>query len=244
MSIFSLAPILAIALIKHSFAASLTATSSSCSASISLSKSLRSPALTVRLCVVSMFSSLAHRSHISLSMAGSIICLPLLLGISLSSGGSGVCMSLLLGGMVNYLFFFAPESKEPFLGSDTNLTLTPATSQPAGRKVHVNTGSFLYTVPKSFALALLFSFRKICTHNKSSWDPVFALRRSNFMLSRVRRSSVGLLNPQNLKTINADLSSFLFRIFLIAILAIAMSRNSSPRLPNLDFLKLRYTREL
>jgi hypothetical protein len=124
------------------------------------------------------------------------------------------------------------------------LMSTPATSQPAGRKVHVNTGSFPYTGPKSFALALLFSFRKIYTHNKSLWDPLFALRRSDFTLSRVRRSSVGLLNPRNPKTVNADLSSFLFGIFLIAISVIAMSRNSSPQLPNLDFPKLRYTREL
>jgi hypothetical protein len=142
------------------------------------------------------------------------------------------------------LYFFSTKSKEPFLGSNTNLTSTPATSQPVGRKVHINIGSFLYTGSKSFALALLFSFRKICTHNKSSWDPLFALRRLDFTLSRVRRLSVGLLNPRNPKTVNADLSFFLFGIFLITISAITMSRNSSPRLPNPDFLKLRYTREL
>jgi hypothetical protein len=105
MSIFALASILATTLIKRSFSASSAETSSSsCSTSFSLSESLRSLIPTVRLYVVSMSSSLARKSRISLAMVGSGICLPLLLGISLSSGGSGVFMSLLLGDMVNFPF--------------------------------------------------------------------------------------------------------------------------------------------
>jgi hypothetical protein len=105
ISIFSLAPILATALIRRSFAASSAATSSpSCPASSSLSDSLTSPTPAVRLYVVSMSTSLACISCISLSMDRFGTFLPLLLSISLSSGGSGVCLSLLLDGMAEIPF--------------------------------------------------------------------------------------------------------------------------------------------
>jgi hypothetical protein len=82
--------------------ASLTATSSF-PASFSLSPLLISPASTVHLYVVSMASSLACSSRISLSIAR-----------------SGIGLSLLLGGMVeNVSLFSATKSKEPFLCSET-----------------------------------------------------------------------------------------------------------------------------
>jgi hypothetical protein len=98
MSIFPLAPILAKTLNKHYSAASSTITSSF-SPSFSISSSLISPTSTVRLYVVSIASSLACNSCISLSLAGSGIYLSLLLGISLSSVGLGIFLSLLLDGM-------------------------------------------------------------------------------------------------------------------------------------------------
>jgi hypothetical protein len=86
ISIFALAPILATALNRRSSAASLTVTSYPLfPISFSLSASLISPASTFHLCVVSMASSLARNSHISLSLDGS---------------GIGIGLSLLLGGMV------------------------------------------------------------------------------------------------------------------------------------------------
>jgi hypothetical protein len=91
--------------------------------------------------------------------------------------------------------------------------------------------------PKNSKPALLFFFRKICTHTKFSWDPLFALRRSDFTLSRIRRSSVGLSNPRNPKTVNADLSSSSSGFSLIVILAVAVSRSFSQRFPKPDFLK-------
>ena len=48
---------------------------------------------------------------------------------------------------------------------------------------------------------LPFSFRKIRTHSKSSWDPPFALRRSGFAISRILQSSVLSLRPPNSKTL-------------------------------------------
>jgi hypothetical protein len=89
-------------------------------------------------------------------------------------------------------------------------------------------------------MALLFPFREICTHNKLSWDPPLHLgdRTSHFRESVVKPC---LSNPRNPKTVNADLFLFLFGFFLIAISAVAMSSNLSPRLPKPDFPKLRYT---
>jgi hypothetical protein len=80
MSIFSLAPILAIALNMRSSAASSTATSSPLfPASFSLSTLLISPASTVHFYSISIASSMAHNSHISLSTVGSGNYLSLLL---------------------------------------------------------------------------------------------------------------------------------------------------------------------
>jgi hypothetical protein len=89
MSIFSLAPILATTLNRKSSAASSTATSSPLyPASFSLSSSLISLVLVVHLCVVSIASSLARNSRISLSTIG-----------------LGMGLSLLLSGMdVKFLF--------------------------------------------------------------------------------------------------------------------------------------------
>jgi hypothetical protein len=67
------------------------------------------------------------------------------------------------------------------------------------------------------------------------------LGRSDFATSRGQWSSVGLSNPRNPITINADLFLFLFRTFSIAILALVMSNNLSRRLPNPDMPKLRRT---
>jgi hypothetical protein len=96
MSIFSLAPILATTLNRRSSAASSTATSSpSFLASFSLSSSLISPASTVHLYVVSIASSLARNSRISLSTVG-----------------SGMGLSLLLDGMaVKFLFSLCCRKK-------------------------------------------------------------------------------------------------------------------------------------
>jgi hypothetical protein len=94
-------------------------------------------------------------------MAGSGICLPLLLGISLSSGGSGVFLSLLLGGMVNSPFP-CYRKQRTFLSSDTKPDTTLLNPQ-VGRSTY--TGSFLFHWPEELPeMALLFPFREICTH--------------------------------------------------------------------------------
>jgi hypothetical protein len=114
MSIFSLAPILATTLNRHSSAASSTAASSpSCPTSFSLLASLISPASTVRLYVVSMASSLARSSCISLSTAG-----------------LGIGLSLLLGGMVEkFLFSLLQKENKLFCALIPQLTQTP---EPSG----------------------------------------------------------------------------------------------------------------
>jgi hypothetical protein len=62
---------------------------------------------------------------------------------------------------------------------------------------------------------------------QSSRDPLFTLGRSDFATSRGQWSSVGLSNPRNPTTVNADLS-LSFRDFPIAISALAMSNNLFP----------------
>jgi hypothetical protein len=79
-------------------------------------------------------------------MAGSGICLPLLLGISLSSGGSGVFLSLLLDSMVK-LPFPCYRKQRTFCALIPHLTQP---SQPAGRK-SMHTGSFLFHWPEELS---------------------------------------------------------------------------------------------
>jgi hypothetical protein len=87
MPIFALATTLN----RHSYVASSTATSPSLfPASFSLSASLISPTPTVHLYAVSMASSLAHNSCISLSTTG----LGIVIGLSLLLGGMAVKCSL------------------------------------------------------------------------------------------------------------------------------------------------------
>jgi hypothetical protein len=83
----------------------------------------------------------------------------------------------------------------------------PPTSQPAGRKVGRSIAHriFLFHTARRTLKALLFPYREICTHNKSLWDPLFTLGRSDFATSRGQWSSVGLSNPRNPTTVNADL---------------------------------------
>jgi hypothetical protein len=83
-------------------------------ASFSLSASLKSPASTVHLCSVSIASSLAHNSCISLSTAG-----------------LGMGLSLLLDSMVvKSSFFSTVGSKEFVLGSDTTNWCRPPALRP------------------------------------------------------------------------------------------------------------------
>jgi hypothetical protein len=94
------------------------------------------------------------------------------------------------------------------------VTSTPATSQPAGRKVHVNTGSFLYTGPKSFATGSLIFLsenmhpQQILTGSPlSSWD----IGLQKFVNLVVKRWSLKSLKP---KIVNAGLSFFLSGFYL------------------------------
>jgi hypothetical protein len=51
-------------------------------------------------------------------------------------------------------------------------------------------------------------------------------------------------NLRNSKTVNADPSSFSFRLYLIAISTVAMSSDLFPRFPKPDFLKFRRTHKV
>jgi hypothetical protein len=111
MPIFSLAPMLATILNRHSSVASSTVASSPLfPASFSLSALMISPASTVRLYDVSISSILARNSR-----------------ICLSTTGSGILLSLLLDEMAEIFssFLFATKSKEFFLGSDTTIGADP-----------------------------------------------------------------------------------------------------------------------
>jgi hypothetical protein len=200
-----------------------------------------SPALTVCLCAVSMSSSLARRSRISLSIAGSVICLPLLLGISLSSGGSGDCLSLLLGGMVNSLFL-CYRKQRTFLCSDTKLDADAApstTRRSEGPRQH---RIFPLPLARRTLNGSSISLSGNLHPQQTSWDPLFTLGRSDFATSRIQWSSVGLSNPRNPTTVNADLS-FSFRDFPYRDFGTRDVEQLVSRLPNPDMPKLRYTRE-
>jgi hypothetical protein len=140
-------------------------TSSSRSASISLSESLRSPALVVCLCAVSMSSSLAQRSHIFHSMAGSTIFLPLHRCISLSSG-SGDCTSLLLGGMVNSPLL-CYRKQRTLLCSDTTLTQSRSS-------VHVRSQDLLLLTARRTQKSFYFPIGKSAPTEFSVRSPLFA----------------------------------------------------------------------
>jgi hypothetical protein len=113
--------------------------------------------------------------------------------------------------------------------------------QPAGRKVHISTGSFPFPLAQRTLTVLLFPYWEICTHNNLIRDPLYTLGRSDFVTLRIQWSSVQFSNPQNPKPVNADLS-FPFEIFPITISALAMSNNSPSRLLNPNMSILRYTR--
>jgi hypothetical protein len=166
------------------------------------------PALTVRLCDVSMYSSLARRSCISLSMAGSVIYLPLLCGISLSSGGSGVSLSLLLGGMVKSIFFSATESKEPFCALIPEMMmLAPSTTcRSEGPRQHR-----IFPFPlarRALEWLFYFPFGKPAPTVNFRNSP-FCFRKLDFALLRIRWSRACLSDPRNPKSVNADPSSSL-----------------------------------
>jgi hypothetical protein len=150
----------------------------------------------VRLCVVSMSLSLARRSHICLSMAGSAICRPLLRGISLSSG-SGDCLSL-LGGMVNSLLCY--RKQRIFLGSDTKLTQHAPSGMPAHK-------IFSFLGPKNTNWSFYFLFGKSSPTELFPRSPLFTYQGigfRNFARSAIERCTLGSSRPDT--SINADLS--------------------------------------
>jgi hypothetical protein len=166
----------------------------------------------VHLYVVSMSSSLARRSCISFSMAGSVIYLPLLLGISLSSGGSGVCLSLLLGGMVNFLLL-CYRKQRTFMCYDTrNDDARPLHNPQVGRSMSTQDLSSTTGLNKSVML-FYFPFGKPSPTINSRNSPFF-FGKSDFALSRIHWSCACLSNLQNPKIDKTDPSSSLSNLSL------------------------------
>jgi hypothetical protein len=118
-----------------------------------------------------------------------------------------------------------------------------APPQPASRKVHVNTGSFLLPLARRTPTTLLFPYREICTHNNPHGIPSLHLgyRNSHFRESNGRALDSRI--PESRYSQHWPFPSPL-GIFPIAILTLAMSNNLFYRLSNLDMPKLWYTRAL